>query len=408
MAGAVPNLCYSRRDVLDMAAAYCCGGEQGLQLAIDDKNKQMSNVHVRIAVMGESGRGKSTLINALLDLDDEEAAPTGFNGTTTKITCYSHPSLPNVHYYDFPGLNTPNFPVKAFMEKTKFAVYDLGIIVIERWTENDQLLAKALKKAGKPFHVVRSKIDLIVKSERGKKGYNEDVMLRSVRENCCSSLEKAGMGKTRVFLYSSFDLNAYDFPELKKTVVFDLSETQKQLFLLSLPNTSEDSINEKREALRVSIEFMAAISAAIAVIPVPGLSLACDLVLIASNILAMRKILGLDDGSLRKLSKRVGKSKDELRRDTEHAWVFGEITREQVMLLLKRCPVAAALTVAELVLDFVPILGSGFGATTSYWVTRRMLTNSLEEMVETAKIVLRNAEAGASATPGRAAGYWRD
>ncbi|XP_032881969.1 interferon-inducible GTPase 5-like [Amblyraja radiata] len=405
MAGAVPNLCYNRRDVLDVVAAYRRGGVQGLQLAIDDKNKQMSNVHVRIAVMGESGSGKSSLINALLDLDDEEAASTGFNETTTEITPYSHPSLPNVHCYDFPGLNTPNFPVKAFMKKTKFAEYDLGIIVIERWTDNDQLLAKALKKAGKSLYVVRSKIDQIVKSERGKKGYNEDVMLQSVWKNCCSSLEKAGIGKTRVFLYSSFDLNAYDFPELQKTVVSDLSETQKQLFLLSLPNTSEDSINEKREALRMSIECMAAISAAIAVIPVPGLSLACDLVLIASNILAMRKILGLDNESLGKLAKRVGKRKYELRRDTKHAWVFGEINQEQVVLLLKRSTVAAVLTVAELVLDFVPILSSGFGATTSYWVTRRMLTNSLEEMVETAKIVLRNAEAAASATHGRAAGY---
>lgn len=405
MAGAVPNLCYSRRDVLDVVAAYRRGGEQSLQLAIDDKDKQLSNVHVRIAVMGESGSGKSTLINTLLDLDDEEAAPTGFEETTTKITPYSHPSLPNVHYYDFPGFNTPNFPVEAFMKKTKFAEYDLGIIVIERWTDNDQLLAKALKKAGKPFHVVRSKIDQIVTSERGKKVYNEDVMLQRVRKNCCSSLEKAGMGKTRVFLYSSFDLNAYDFTELKKAVVSDLSDTQKQLFLLSLPNTSEDSINEKREVLRVSIECMAVISAATAVIPVPGLSLACDLVLIASNILAMRKILGLDDGSLRKLSQRVGKSQDDLRRDTEHAWVFGEIKREQVMLLLQRSKVAAALTVAELVLDFVPILGSVFGEPTLYGVTCRMLTNLLEEMVETAKIVLRNAEAAASETPGGAAGY---
>ncbi|XP_032882293.1 interferon-inducible GTPase 5-like [Amblyraja radiata] len=405
MAGAVPNLCYSRQDVLDMVAASRRGGEQGLQSAIDDKNKQMSNVHVRIAVMGECGSGKSTLINALLDLDDDEAAPTGYNETTTKIAPYSRLSLPNVCYYDFPGFNMVKFPVKAFMKKTKFAEYDLGIIVIQQWTESDQLLANALKKAGKPFHVVRSKIDHIVTSESDKKGYNEDVMLRSVRENCCSSLEKAGMGKTRVFLYSSCKLKAYDFPELQKAMESDLSETQKQLFLLSLPNTSEDSINEKREVLRVSIEFMAAISAAIGAVPIPGLSLACDLVLIGSNILAMRKILGLDDGSLRKLSKRVGKSKDELRRDTEHTWVFGEIKREQVLLLLQRSTVAVALTVAEVVLDFVPILGSVFGATTSYWVTRRMLTNSLEEMVETAKIVLRNAEAAASATPGRAAGY---
>ncbi|XP_078261627.1 interferon-inducible GTPase 5-like [Rhinoraja longicauda] len=406
MAGAIPNLYYSPRDVLDVAAAYSRGGKQGLQSAIEEKNEQLSNVHVRIAVMGESGVGKSTLINALLELDDGKAAPNGYNETTFIITPYSHPSLPHVQYYDFPGLNTPQFPVKKFMKETKFAEYDLGIIVIERWTENDQLLAKALTKAGKPFHVVRSKIDQIVTSESGKKDYNLEEMLRNVREKCCASLEKAGMPKTRVFLYSISDLEAYDFPELKKAVGTNLSETQGHLFLLSLPNTSEDSINDKREALQVSIHVTATISAVIAVVPVPGLSLACDLALIGSSILAMRKILGLDDGSLWKLAKRVGKSKDELRRGTKHRWVFGEINPEQVLLLLQKNTVAMALTTAELALDFVPILGSVFGATTSFWVTRKMLKNALEEMVDTAKIVLRNAKAAASATPGGAAGYW--
>ncbi|XP_078261626.1 interferon-inducible GTPase 5-like [Rhinoraja longicauda] len=405
MAGAIPNLCYSRRDMMEVAAAYRRGGKQGLQSAIEEKNKQLSNVHVRIAMMGESGVGKSSLINILLELDVGKAAPTGDTETTTVITPYPHPSLPHVQYYDFPGLNTNQFPVKKFMKETKFADYDLGIIVIERWTENDQLLAKALTKAGKPFHVVRSKIDQIVTLERGKKGYNLDKMLQNVREKCCASMEKAGMRNTPIFLCSVFNLEGDDFHKLKKAVVTNLSERQKDLFLLSLPNTSEDLINDKREALQVSIHVTATISAAIAAVPVPGLSLACDLALIGSGILAMRKILGLDDGSLGKLAKRMGKSKDELRRGTEHGWVFGETNLEQVMLLLQRSTVAVALTTAELALDFVPILGSIFGATTSFWVTRRMLTNALEEMVDTAKIVLRNAKAAASATPSGAAGY---
>ncbi|XP_078262036.1 T-cell-specific guanine nucleotide triphosphate-binding protein 2-like [Rhinoraja longicauda] len=405
MAGAISYVCYSRRDVLDLVAAYRRGGKQGLQSAIEEKKKQLSNVHVGIAVMGGSGVGKSTLINALLELDDGKAAPTGYNETTTVITPYTHPSLPHVQYYDFPGLNTPQFPVKKFMKETKFAEYDLGIIVIERWTENDQLLAKALTKAGKPFHVVRSKIDQIVTSESGKKGYNLEEMLRNVREKCCASLEKAGMRNTPVFLCSISDLEAYDFPELKKAVVTNLSETQGHLFLLSLPNTSEDSINVKREALQVSIHVTATISAVIAAVSIPGLSLVCDLALIGPSILAMRKFLGLDDGSLGKLAKRVGKSKDELRRGTEHVWVFGEINLEQVLPLLQEYTLAMTLTAVELVLDFVPILGSVFGATTSFFLTRRMLTNALEAMVDTAKIVLRNATAAASATPSGAAGY---
>ncbi|XP_051867242.1 interferon-inducible GTPase 5-like [Pristis pectinata] len=383
MSGVLSNLCYSAQDVKDLAAAYRRDGEKGRQSFIESKSKQFANVQLRIAVMGESGAGKSTLINALLGLDEDEegAAPTGCTETTTVITPYPHPTLPNVHYYDFPGLNTPKFPMKTFMKNTQFSQYDLGIIVTDsRFTENDQLLAKALEKAGKPIYLVRSKIDDTVRAESRRKGYNQEQMLQRVREQCISSLKAAAIKEPRVFLYSAFDLDQYDFPKLKEIVVSHLSEA---------------AIDSKRDALRGFIQIVAVLSGVISANPVPGLSLACDLPVIASGILIIRQTLGLDDRSLGKLAQRVGTSVAELRRGTEHDWVFGEITREQVILLLQRSTVAA-LTAVELVLDFVPILGSIFGATTSFGVTFAMLNNSLNEMVETAEIVLRNAKAAAS------------
>ncbi|XP_062911486.1 interferon-inducible GTPase 5-like [Mobula hypostoma] len=400
MAGVLSNLYYNAKDVKDLVAAYKREGQKGFQLAIERKSKQFENVQIQIAVMGESGSGKSTLINALLGLDENEegAAPTGgITETTMEITRYPHPTLPNVQYYDFPGLNTPKFPVKKFMKETNFSQYDLGIIVTAvRFTENDKLLAEALKKAGKPFYLVRSKIDETVRAESRKKGYNQEDMFRKVREYCISSLRAAGIQNTSVFLYSAFNLDEFDFPEFREAVVHSLSETQKNLFITALPNTSEAAIEEKREALRPFIQMLSAVSGGIGAVPIPGLSLACDLVLIISGILLIRKILGLDEASLSKLAQRVGTSVTDLWRGTEHNWVFGEITREQVLLLIQRCTVAMALTIAEPFLDFVPILGSIFGATSSFAVTLMMLNNSLDTMVETAKIVLQNAKAAAS------------
>lgn len=399
MAGVLSNLCYSAKDVKDLVAAYRREGETGLRLAIERKSRQFENVQIQIAVMGESGSGKSTLINALLDLDenDNRAAPTGCQETTMEITPYSHPTLPNVQYFDFPGLNTPKFPVKEFMKKTNFSQYDLGIIVTAaRFTENDKLLAEALKKAGKPFYLVRSKIDDSIRAEKRKKGYNQEVMFQNLREYCISKLESAGVKNTPVFLYSAFDLDQFDFPELRKTVVSNLSETQKNLFITALPNTSEAAIEGKRQALRRFIQMLAAISGAIGAVPIPGFSLACDLALITTGIVFMRKNLGLDETSLSKLAHRVETSVEDLKKGTEHNWVFGEITREQVVLLMQRSTVAMALTIAEPFLDFVPILGSIFGATSSFGVTLMMLNSSLDAMVETAIIVLQNAKAAAS------------
>ncbi|XP_051867244.1 T-cell-specific guanine nucleotide triphosphate-binding protein 2-like [Pristis pectinata] len=408
MAGVLSNLCYSAKDGLELAAAYLSGGQRGLQSVIERKSKQFANVQLRIAVMGEAGSGKSTLINALLGLDEDEegAAPTGCTETTTVITPYPHPTLPNVHYYDFPGLNTAKFPMKKFMKETNFSHYDLGIIATgSRFTENDQLLAKALEKADKPFFLVRSKIDDTVRSESRRKGYNQEEMFQRVREYCISSLEAAEIQEPRVFLCSAFELDQYDFPKLKEIVVSHLSETLKNLFLVSLPNTSEAAIDSKRDALRHFILFVAVGSGGIGANPVPGLSVACDLAIIGTGICFIRNELGLDDRSLGKLAQRVETSVAELRRGTEHDWVFGEITREKVMVLLQKSIVAAALTTAEVFLDFVPIVGSVFGATSSFGLTLLMLNNSLNVIVETAKIVLRNAKAAASAAPGKGAGY---
>ncbi|XP_072906198.1 interferon-inducible GTPase 5-like [Hemitrygon akajei] len=397
MAGVLSNLYYSTKDVKDLVAAYQREGETGLQSAIERKSKQFENVRIRIAVMGESGSGKSTLINALLDLKEERAAPTGGKETTMVVTKYKHPTLPNVKYDDFPGFNTPNFPVKKFMKETNFSQYDLGIIVTAaRFTENDKLLAEALKKTGKPFYLVRSKIDDTIRAESRKKGYNQEDTFQDLREYCISSLKSAGVQNTPVFLYSAFDLDQFDFPELREAVVSNLSETQKNLFITALPNTSEDAIERKRQALRPFIQMLSAVSGAIGVVPIPGLSLACDLALITTGILFIRKNLGLDEASLSKLAQRVKKSVEDLTKGTEHNWVFGEITREQVVLLMQRSTVAMALTIAEPFLDFVPILGSIFGATSSFGVTLMMLNSSLDAMVETAKIVLQNAKAATS------------
>uniref|UniRef100_UPI00398F8457 interferon-inducible GTPase 5-like n=1 Tax=Pristiophorus japonicus TaxID=55135 RepID=UPI00398F8457 len=394
MAGVLSHMFHSSTDVKHLADTYRHGGQRALQSEIERKTREFENVKLQVAVMGESGKGKSSFINALRDLgvNDEGVAPTGVEETTKERTPYQHPTLPNVTYWDFPGIGTPGFPAKAFLKKTDFSQYDFGIIVsADRFTENDAALAKRMKKAGKPFYFVRSKIDMAIKEESKKRGYNQEEMFQRIRECCTNSLTKVGIQNPRVFLLSNNDIEKYDFPELNRALDRDLPETKKNVFLLSLPNTSLDVIKRKQELLKHSINVLAAISGGIGVVPIPGVSLACDLALIVSALLTMRRILGLDNASIRKVAEKVGKDEAYLRANTQHPWVYGDISTDQVIMLLQRSAIAIALTVAEPILDFVPIIGSIFGAASSFWVTYTVLNSSLDELVQAAHTVMQNA-----------------
>jgi ribosome biogenesis GTPase A len=68
---------------------------------------------IHIAVVGSAGAGKSSFINAVRGLsnNDPVAARTGIVETTNTVTRYSDPR-PNsrITWYDVPGAGTPNVP----------------------------------------------------------------------------------------------------------------------------------------------------------------------------------------------------------------------------------------------------------------------------------------------------------
>ncbi|KAH3699841.1 hypothetical protein DPMN_074803 [Dreissena polymorpha] len=78
---------------------------------LDKSNSKWKQPTINIAVTGETGTGKSTLINSLrgLKYNNDGAAKTGCTETTTKVTCYQHPEYPFLNVWDLPGVGTPNF-----------------------------------------------------------------------------------------------------------------------------------------------------------------------------------------------------------------------------------------------------------------------------------------------------------
>ncbi|XP_062863652.1 interferon-inducible GTPase 1-like [Trichomycterus rosablanca] len=199
----------------DITALLEASGESTSERAYEkaqETQDQLNNVSLDIAVTGETGSGKSAFINAIRGLsdDDEGAAETGVTETTTEPTPYQHPTMPNVTFWDLPGIGTTKFKAKDYPKKMQFARYDFFIIISsERFTENDILLTTEIKKQKKLFYFVRSKIDNDVNAEQSKKNFNKKEMLSKIKQNCVKNLKE--IENPKVFLISSRNVFAFDF-----------------------------------------------------------------------------------------------------------------------------------------------------------------------------------------------------
>lgn len=362
---------------------------------LSESLKEIENAPLNIAITGESGSGKSTLVNAIRGMDDEEegSARTGVVETTAKPTPYPHPQYPNVTVWDLPGIGTPNFEAASYLQSVEFSRYDFFIILSsERFKQNDILLANEIQAMDKKFYFVRSKVDsdLHASKIRRKKTYNEENILNEIRDNCIQSLKDGGIQNPQVFLLSCLELEKYDFLEMQDTLEKELPEHKRHIFLLSLPNISLPVLKKKREALRKDIWKWSSLSCAVATVPIPGLSVACDVGILVKAMISYRKAFGLDPQSLEKLANKLEKDVRELRSVIKSPIVVQEINKELATTLLTR-GAAGALMVVEYAASNIPVLGSMAAGGISFGTTYWMLYSFLKEIAEDAVRVLKKA-----------------
>ncbi|XP_067403097.1 interferon-inducible GTPase 1-like [Emydura macquarii macquarii] len=94
------------------------------------KFKNLSDIEFSIAIAGETGSGKSSFINAIRGLGDEDkdAAKTAVMEVTKAPAQYWHPMYPMVLFWDLPRIDTPDFQPNTYLKQVKFKHFDVFII----------------------------------------------------------------------------------------------------------------------------------------------------------------------------------------------------------------------------------------------------------------------------------------
>ncbi|CAF0718904.1 unnamed protein product [Adineta ricciae] len=357
----------------------------------DYQNYFDQEVQQQIARHGcTSGVGKSTFINTMRDLppDHPKAAKTCSNTEgTTVVGEYPDVKNPKVVYYDFPGPGVPNFPIGEYSKTFKLNSYDFFIILVSnRFTENDCYLANELHECQKKFFCVRSRIDQNITNGSEDRGdeFNEQVYLDETKEICQENL-KSIPGEHPVYLISGRLKNytKWDFPKLVQNLIENAPDLKREALIHTISANSHEAVEQKGALIRSRIFKVALASAGLAAVPVPGLSICCDVVLMIREIRLYLKDFGVDKEAIESLSKRLGINLEDLLEvvyGAKMVFLDADDTGIRRLLMGKLSETAIACASGEGA-RYLPLIGPFISSGISFTAVYNVLHYFLEEII---------------------------
>ena len=186
-----------------------------------------------------------------LNDDDDGAAKVDVVEATTEPTEYQHPDNPKITLVDLPGMGTPNYKdLKTYCKTVDFQAYDTFLIFTStRFTKVNLDLAEEVKKMGKSFFLVRTKIDNDFKSKKGK-SVNEAEILEKIRKYCFENVKNLISSEKEIFLISNYNKEKWDFDRLISAISDALPIRQRECLTLSLSNVTRECLKRKAKIFK--------------------------------------------------------------------------------------------------------------------------------------------------------------
>ena len=291
-----------------------------------------------------------------------------------------------------PGFGTKTYPdLETYCKKVQFDKYHTFLIFsCSRFTKNDVMLAQEIRKQGKSFFFIRTKIDVDYISEKRKKSFDEAKMLRDIRTDCLNNLNDDGynpISGEHIFLISNHHPSKWDFDRLTRAILDALPRYQRESLTLSLDaqiSLSREILRRKVAIFRRRMWIVAGASATVAFAPIPGLSFGVDVALITYEINQYLTQLGIP---------KEGSEIFEILDDTTKQRVvslFLNFTTDAGIASFLAKGVSAEGAVEEF-FRLIPYIGSAIASALSFAGTFAVLSVALNRIEAVALAVLEDA-----------------
>ena len=399
-AGELGSLGISPKDAEECKRVFEFSGAEGCRRYLEKKQEEWKNVPMNVAVIGNSGVGKSSFINAIrrMTAEHEESATVSVTETTSDIRDYPHPANQMLKFWDLPGVGTPRFPRDEYVEAIDIERYDFFLLLsATRFTENDVWLGNEITKIFRKYYYVRTKVaaDIYNNKQAYPTTHDDEAVIQKIRENIAEQLRVNGSENTPVFLVDNYKTQKFDFSKLEQNLINDFPEKKRTALILSMSAYNRGMVQRKVGELRGGIWRVATTSAAVAAVPVPGLSIVFDISLVWVQIKFYFKQLGLDDDSLRNHAAITQTDFSALKEIVARTLDPTLLTVEGVKVIVDLLPKATFIymaTAVEEVSRKIPFFGSLIAAPLSFGGTYYMLKCVLDLLEKVALDVVTYVE----------------
>ncbi len=241
---------------------------------------------VRCGLIGSSGTGKSSLINAIVG---EKVAAVGSVETTNEAQEVRHNGL---IFVDLPGCGTQKWPRETYISRLNPLTYDCFLLVTaDRFREDDIFLYHELTKLGRACFLLRNKIDLAIRDELHDNNRSEDEVKQTIRTDIRRQLDLAP--DHPIYLTSARQPTEHDFPHLLHDIQSQMSELKQDRLIADMAAYNRDALKKKRELATKRVRIYAGLAAANGLNPIIGLDVAADIAFLLKMSKEVAGIYGL-------------------------------------------------------------------------------------------------------------------